>query len=90
MPDNLSEAGARALAQRITKFWAERGRSVSAWVEPIYWIDGKLGNTTAYSVRSNLIGGLPNAKVVPMKSAGLESNQDLSSALSVLRTLGAN
>jgi hypothetical protein len=58
--DNLSEAGARVLAQRIAEFWAARGGNVSTWVERISTSGGKLGNTGAYAVRSSLLNGMPD------------------------------
>jgi hypothetical protein len=56
LPDNLTEAGARALAARIEQFWAQRGYRITMRVEPC-GCDGSW--KTCWSVRSNLVAGLP-------------------------------
>ena len=53
-----SEKGARVLADIISTYWNNRGCNVSVWVADKE-IDSKIGNTAYYSVRSNLVNGLP-------------------------------
>jgi hypothetical protein len=67
--DNLVEAGARDLAERIAKYWAGQGHLVSTWIEP-FSTDPKNGGDRRWAVRSGLVGGLPSAKIVPIKSHG--------------------
>lgn len=60
IPDHAgSKERAQALAERIQRFWHERGgRGVVAWAQ--HDADQCRGSTAAlFVVRSNLIGGLP-------------------------------
>jgi hypothetical protein len=52
--DNLTEQGARDLAQRIREHWAAKGHVVSTWLVPIWIHQHKV-----FEVKSSLVAGLP-------------------------------
>jgi len=54
MEENLTREGADKLANVIRKFWLDRGKDIIIWVDKISEHKGAV-----YSVRSNLINGLP-------------------------------
>ncbi len=59
-PDHLSQHGARMLAERIEKYWEERGGLVRAAVISL----GKFTscNHTFFAVRSNMLNGVPRRR----------------------------
>jgi hypothetical protein len=56
--DNLSKAGAVELACRLQAYWTARGaHNVRHWVEAAH--DPGNGRCATWTIRSNLINGLP-------------------------------
>ena len=54
IPDHMSEAGARKLAVRVAAYWRGKGSDVMVWAEP-----NSYGPFATWSVRSNMLNGLP-------------------------------
>jgi hypothetical protein len=52
---SLTEEGAEELATNIMLYWAGKGHTVTAWVEPVARRNG------VFQVRSDLINGAPRA-----------------------------
>jgi hypothetical protein len=57
--DAFTKAGAERLAEKVRDYWRKRGREVRVWVEPSGEYLNSLRTAQWYSVRSNLINGLP-------------------------------
>ena len=58
--DAMTESGARRLCNTIEAAWRKAGHdNVKAWTEAMKVQRGKTHLETYYSVRSNLINGLP-------------------------------
>lgn len=53
--DTFSEPEARAMAERIARYWDDQGYDVKVWVEEV----PAKGGEPMYVVRSNLVGGWP-------------------------------
>lgn len=61
MIDSNTKAGANSLAKQIREYWSKRGFHVSVWVEEVEY-ERTLGNIrTMFSVKSDLLNGLPRA-----------------------------
>lgn len=56
-PDLVTHNGAIALAERIQKFWGDKGLPVSTVVQPTYGQSGV--STGLHEVRSNMKNGYP-------------------------------
>lgn len=58
--DYLTYSGANELAKRIRLYWAERGKTVSTYVE-VHRLPNAGGNLGGdlYCVRSNMVNGSP-------------------------------
>jgi hypothetical protein len=57
IPDAVTLAGATALAVQLTRYWAQRGYDIRAWVE-LAETKAAHGNSV-HCVKSTLINGLP-------------------------------
>jgi len=58
--DWLDQAGAMALAARISEFWAAKGHIVRTWLDPIRVRDAEgRERISCYCIRSDMVGGLP-------------------------------
>lgn len=58
--DTLSREGARELAQRLTRYWHDRGYpAVCFWAEPVDERFAKVGTYEIFRVACNLVNGLP-------------------------------
>jgi hypothetical protein len=58
--DSLSRpADARKLADEISAYWAERGYRVRCWVSKESSSESKLASGATYSIRSDMLFGLP-------------------------------
>jgi hypothetical protein len=55
--DSMTASGAAHLALTIRKYWADRGESVSTWVDSFKVEDR---TTLIYIVCSDLVNGLPS------------------------------
>lgn len=55
--DNLTHAGAHALADRIRAYWRKRGHEVTLYVVQQELPRGKL---PLYDIRSRMVGGWPH------------------------------
>jgi hypothetical protein len=56
--DHLSRPGAERLAARLRSYWAEQGCKVTTRLEEVSG-----GKGSAWSVRSDMIGGFPSVTV---------------------------
>jgi hypothetical protein len=54
-PDWMTLAGAARLAARIEAYWRQQGHDGRATVVA----EGEINNTPVYSVRTNLVDGMP-------------------------------
>jgi hypothetical protein len=60
LPDMLGQRGAMRLAQRLEKYWHERGYPAARfWAEPVDERLSKIGTFEIYRVASNLVNALP-------------------------------
>lgn len=58
--DNLNRRGAMELAKRLEAYWHGKGYfEVRFWAEPIDERFEKIGTHEIYSVKCNLVNGLP-------------------------------
>jgi len=58
--ETLNQKGAKALAQRLERFWREEGYPAARfWAEPVDERFAKIGTYEIYRVASNLVNGLP-------------------------------
>lgn len=55
--DNMTEAGAHALARRIADYWSARNLPCKVWVEKSEY--NRASRLCVYSVRSDMINGRP-------------------------------
>lgn len=60
MAMNETENGARALLERIQKYWADRGYEVEGRVAPAGYSERL--RSTVYEVHTDLVNGLPKEK----------------------------
>lgn len=67
LPDYCEAAGASQLAQRLRRFWAERGHLVCVEIKPTHTTHGS--GRMIYCVRSDLINGLPRKNGPPLRQA---------------------
>lgn len=65
--NHLSEAGAMALADRVQKFWYDRGAFPVIRVTHEALVDGRLRTGTSV-IRSNMRNGLPPGYVVRLEA----------------------
>jgi hypothetical protein len=58
--DTLSQQGALGLAQRLERYWHDRGYLAARfWTEPVNERFAKIGTYDLYRVACNLVNGLP-------------------------------
>lgn len=57
-PEHSDNAGAEALAVRIALYWAERGKTVSAFTVPLGELK-LLDRVVYFGVRSDMVDGMP-------------------------------
>lgn len=60
-PEHSTYGGARALAARIEKFWADRGHRVAVDVHSYSTRETSKEPASIHGVRSNLVNGMPTA-----------------------------
>jgi hypothetical protein len=59
-PDKLGQRGAMRLAQRLQKYWHDRGYPAARfWAEPVDERFSKVGTYEIHRVVCNLVNGLP-------------------------------
>lgn len=68
--DYFTKKGADELAYRIKYFWAMKGQLVHT--EVVKNSGKNIPNETTYSVRSNLINGLPKQKTVDVGARSMQ------------------
>lgn len=68
--DYFTKKGAEELAYKIKYFWAMKGQLVQT--EVVKNSGKNIHNETTYSVRSNLINGLPKQKNVDVGSQSMQ------------------
>lgn len=63
--DSFAKSGAEKLARRIQQYWAERGYDVDAHAAVVAYVEGM----PQYGIRSDMIGGMPQRRIVPLAEA---------------------